>query len=230
MVWLQYQHATPFGEVDPLLGRDVAFYVFQLPFLDFVRNLLIGIVVLSLAGATAAYILSGAVGYEPEAGPKISRRARQHLSLLIAAFLLLLAWGASLDIPRTLLTPAGVIQGASYADVEAQIPMLHVLVAVALLGAGLDGVAREADPGEPNGDNLFALGLDEIAARGITALPPTLLHACDELVADDVLRAEFGTGRDGDYVDYFAAVKRAEFRAITDQVSAAEVDAYLTLV
>ena len=137
MVWLQYQHATPFGEVDPLLGRDVAFYVFQLPFLDFVRNLLIGIVVLSLAGATAAYILSGAVGYEPEAGPKISRRARQHLSLLIAAFLLLLAWGASLDIPRTLLTPAGVIQGASYADVEARIPMLHVLVAVALLGAGL---------------------------------------------------------------------------------------------
>ena len=137
MVWLQYQHATPCGEVDPLLGRDVAFYVFQLPFLDFVRNLLIGIVVLSLAGATAAYILSGAVGYEPEAGPKISRRARQHLSLLIAAFLLLLAWGASLDIPRTLLTPAGVIQGASYADVEARIPMLHVLVAVALLGAGL---------------------------------------------------------------------------------------------
>ncbi len=104
------------------------------------------------------------------------------------------------------------------------------LAFTALLGAGLDGVAREADPGEPNGDNLFALGLDEIAARGITALPPTLLHACDELVADDVLRAEFGTGRDGDYVDYFAAVKRAEFRAITDQVTAAEVDAYLTLV
>ncbi|HIN18936.1 MAG TPA: hypothetical protein EYM68_13715, partial [Gammaproteobacteria bacterium] len=137
MVWLQYQHATPFGEVDPLLGRDIAFYVFQLPFLDFVRNLLIGIVVLSLAGATVAYILSGAVGYEPETGLKVSRRARQHLSLLITAFLLLLAWGASLDIPRTLLTPAGVIQGASYADLDARIPMLHVLVAVALLGAAL---------------------------------------------------------------------------------------------
>ena len=137
MVWLQYQHATPFGEVDPLLGRDVAFYVFQLPFLDFVRNLLVSVVVLSLAGATAVYILSGAVGFEPQVGLKISRRARQHLSLLIASLLLLLAWGASLDIPRTLLTPAGVIQGASYADVDARIPMLHVLVAVALLGASL---------------------------------------------------------------------------------------------
>ena len=137
MVWLQYQHATPFGEVDPLLGRDVAFYVFQLPFLDFIRNLLVSVVVLSLAGATAAYILSGAVGFEPQAGLKISRGARQHLSLLIATLLLLLAWGASLDVPRTLLTPAGVIQGASYADVEARIPMLKLLVAVALLGASL---------------------------------------------------------------------------------------------
>lgn len=137
MVWLQYQHATPFGEVDPLLGRDVAFYVFQLPFLDFIRNLLVSVVVLSLAGATAAYILSGAVGFEPQAGLKISRGARQHLSLLIATLLLLLAWGAALDVPRTLLTPAGVIQGASYADVEARIPMLKLLVAVALLGASL---------------------------------------------------------------------------------------------
>ena len=100
----------------------------------------------------------------------------------------------------------------------------------ALLGAGLDGVSRGLDPGDPNTDNLYTLPLDEIATRGIEALPPTLLHAADELVADDVLRTEFGTGRDGDYVDYFAAVKRAEFRAITEQVTAAEVDAYLTLV
>tara|TARA_B100000929_G_scaffold274134_2_gene247034 strand:- start:2207 stop:4927 length:2721 start_codon:yes stop_codon:yes gene_type:complete len=137
MVWLQYQHATPFGEVDPLLLKDVAFYVFQLPFLDFIRNLLVSVVVLSLAGATAAYILSGAVGFEPQAGLKISRGARQHLSLLIATLLVLLAWGAALDVPRTLLTPAGVIQGASYADVEARIPMLKLLMYVALLGASL---------------------------------------------------------------------------------------------
>ena len=137
MVWLQYQHATPFGEVDPLLGRDVAFYVFQLPFLDFIRNLLVSVVALSLAGATAVYILSNAVSFEPQAGLKISRGARQHLSLLIATLLLLLAWGAALDVPRTLLTPAGVIQGASYADVEARIPMLKLLVYVALLGASL---------------------------------------------------------------------------------------------
>ena len=78
-------------------------------------------------------------------------------------------------------------------------------------------------------DNLYTLPLDEIAARGIEALPPTLLHAADKLVADDVLRAALGTGRDGDYVDYFARIKRDEFRTITDQVTSAELDTYLSL-
>ena len=104
------------------------------------------------------------------------------------------------------------------------------LALAALLGSGLDGIARDLDPGDPNTDNLFALPLDEIGRRGITALPPTLLHAMDALVADDTLRATLGTGRDGDYVDYFAEVKRAEFRSVNDQVSPAEIDRYLTLM
>jgi glutamine synthetase len=104
------------------------------------------------------------------------------------------------------------------------------LAFAALLGSGLDGIARDVDPGEPNVDNLFALSLDEIQQRGITALPPTLLHAMDALVADDTLRSTLGAGRDGDYVDYFAEVKRAEFRAINDQISSVELDTYLTLM
>ena len=104
------------------------------------------------------------------------------------------------------------------------------LALAALLASGLDGIERAVDPGEPNTDNLFTLSLDEIAARGIAALPPTLLHAMDALVADDALRSAMGSGRDGDYVDYFAEVKRAEFRAVNDQVSPAEIDRYLTLM
>ena len=52
----------------------------------------------------------------------------------------------------------------------------------------------------------------------------------DALVADDTLRSTLGAGRDGDYVDYFAEVKRAEFRAINDQISSVELDTYLTLM
>ena len=100
----------------------------------------------------------------------------------------------------------------------------------ALLSAGLDGVTRALDPGEPNVENLYTLSLEDVAARSIVTLPPTLLHAVDYLQADDVLRTGLGTGRDGDYVDYFAQTKRDEFRTVTDQVTAAELEAYLSLV
>ena len=60
-------------------------------------------------------------------------------------------------------------------------------------------------------------------------MPPTLLHAVDELVEDDVLRSVLGKTPDGDYVDYFAKVKRQEFQAWHSQVSEWEVERYLTL-
>ena len=51
------------------------------------------------------------------------------------------------------------------------------------LAAGLDGIDQGLDPGEPNVDNLYVLPPEEIHARGIRSMPPTLLHAMDELVA-----------------------------------------------
>ena len=97
------------------------------------------------------------------------------------------------------------------------------------LAAGLDGIDRGLDPGEPNTDNLHALSAEEVARQGIKVLPPTLLHAADELVADDVLREALGKTPDGDYADYFAKVKREEFHAWHSVVSDWEVERYLTL-
>jgi glutamine synthetase len=97
------------------------------------------------------------------------------------------------------------------------------------LAAGLDGIDRGIDPGEPNRDNLYTLPAEQVAGRGIRALPPTLLHAADELVTDDVLRAALGKTPDGDYVDYYAKVKREEFHAWHSVVSDWEVERYLTL-
>jgi len=103
------------------------------------------------------------------------------------------------------------------------------LAMAAQLAAGLDGIDRGLDPGEPNRDNLHVLAAEEVAARGIRSLPPTLLHAMDELVADDVLREALGKTPDGDYIDYYAKVKREEFHAWHSVVSDWEVERYLTL-
>jgi glutamine synthetase len=103
------------------------------------------------------------------------------------------------------------------------------LAMAAQLAAGLDGIDRGLNPGEPNQDNLYLLSADEVGGRGIRTLPPTLLHAMDELVADDVMRDALGKTADGDYVDYYAKVKREEFHAWHSVVSDWEVERYLTL-
>jgi glutamine synthetase len=103
------------------------------------------------------------------------------------------------------------------------------LALAAQLAAGLDGIDRGLDPGEPNRDNLHAMAPEDVAARGIRTLPPTLLHAADELVRDDVMRDALGKTPDGHYIDYFAKVKREEFHTWHSVVSDWEVERYLTL-
>ena len=135
LVALNFLHATPFGEVDPVFARDASFYIFTLPFLEAARYLILATFVLSFIGSAAAYLLSGQVVLEPgklQAAP----RPRRHLAALIAALFLLLAAGAYLDMPRTLTTPAGLIHGASYVDVVVGIPTLRILMVVSVVAAG----------------------------------------------------------------------------------------------
>jgi glutamine synthetase len=104
------------------------------------------------------------------------------------------------------------------------------LAAVALLASGLDGIERSLDPGEPVTDDLFVLRAEEVRRRNIAHLPRTLDAAVGELENDAVLRAALGTVPGGDYIDYYAQVKRAEFGEYHATVSEWEVDRYLTLM
>jgi glutamine synthetase len=103
------------------------------------------------------------------------------------------------------------------------------LAATAMLTAGLDGIERGLDAGDPNSANLYTLSAAEREAQGIELLPANLLDATRELAANDALRAGFGKTRDGDYVDYFVEVKQREAQAAHEQITKWELDRYLQL-
>jgi glutamine synthetase len=104
------------------------------------------------------------------------------------------------------------------------------LAATAVLAAGLDGIERGLDPGDPTTElNLHELTEAERLARGIEMLPGNLLDATRELERDDVLRDALGRGRDEDYVDYFIRIKRGEWEQAHEQVTKWELDRYLQL-
>ncbi len=103
------------------------------------------------------------------------------------------------------------------------------LGATAMLAAGLDGVSRGLDPGDPNSANLYEYDEAERDAQGIDVLPANLLDATRELEHNEPLRAALGRTPDGDYVDYFITVKRREWQAAHEQITQWELDRYLQL-
>jgi uncharacterized protein len=135
--WLYYLHATPFGRVDPILGRDIGFYVFTLPLLEHLQGLLFFVMFVMLAVAVAAYVIGGEIAFDPVRGLYVSRTAMRHIGMLAALFLVVLAFGAWLQIPQLLITRSTAMTGASYVDVHARMPAQRVLIVASLIGAAL---------------------------------------------------------------------------------------------
>ena len=184
-VWLLYRHATPFGSSDPVLGHDVAYYVFELPFLQFIQGLLLAGVGLAIAGTALAYAMSGDIGLDPDRGPYAGRGPGRHLSLLASGLFLVLAFGAHLGIPALLTTASGIVHGASYVDVEANLPALRLLAIVAVIGAAL--AAYQAFSTRGFRPLLLAVALYAIAAmggRGYAALIQRFIVAPNEQVRE----------------------------------------------
>jgi uncharacterized membrane protein (UPF0182 family) len=147
LTWLSAFHAVPFGDRDPLFGRDVAFYVFTFPVLQIVRQQAMITTVLTLIGCGLYYVFSGSFVIESRYGVALWPRvrlvpaARRHLGILVAVVFILMAWGAWLELPRTLLSAAPatatVAFGASYTDVHAGFPFLRATLVILVAGAGL---------------------------------------------------------------------------------------------
>ena len=136
MTVLTWWHQGPFGKSDPVLGHDASLYIFTLPALELARGLVMGMIMLAALGAAALYVAAGQMALTPF-GVRVDERARRHLTWLAAAFFLTLALGAWLSRLNEVVAPSGIIQGASYADVNARMPAALLLMGAALVAAGL---------------------------------------------------------------------------------------------
>ena len=93
------------------------------------------------------------------------------------------------------------------------------LALTGILAAGLDGMARSLDPGEPALVDPDALADAERQRRGIRRLPATLGQALDALERDEVLSEALGKTLAREYL----IVKRSEVKAFADQDMAFEL-------
>ena len=94
-----------------------------------------------------------------------------------------------------------------------------------ILKAGIDGIKKQIDPGEPVYQNIYTMSQEEKKSLGIENLPSTLNQALDELEKDEVVKSGL---TDHLLTNYFEA-KRKEWETYRIQVHQWELDRYLTI-
>jgi glutamine synthetase len=96
------------------------------------------------------------------------------------------------------------------------------LATAAVIAAGLDGIERKLDPGEPVVDSLYEMSQAQLRKQGIRLLPQNLNEALDALEKDEVIKGALGP-----LANDFLELKRMEWVEYMRHVSDWEVDQYL---
>jgi uncharacterized membrane protein (UPF0182 family) len=134
--FLLFFNSVPFGVEDPQFGRDIGFYIFQLPALRSLYHWLTVALSLTFLATAFTYLLYRGIQYT-QRGLHVSPRVRLHLLSLAALFLVVKAFGYYLDKFDLLYSARGAAVGAGYTDIHATVPALGLLTLLALVAAGL---------------------------------------------------------------------------------------------
>ena len=126
--------AQPFPYADPQFGKNVGFYVFELPAYNALSTWLSGALLLTAVLTFAVHVIDGAI--QPWARLKgFAPHVKAHLSVLMS--FIVLAWGFRywISIWELNFSTRGQIVGAGYTDVHAQLPAYWILIVVSIVTA-----------------------------------------------------------------------------------------------
>jgi len=138
---LLFTNRLAVGTVDPVIGKDLGFYLFSLPFMEMLKAF-VNFMLLATAAATAAvYYVRGGI-LLTERGLAVDEKVRRHLAFLVVIFACSIAAGFYLDSFRLLYSNNGSFYGAGYVDVNSRLLTYRVLtfltpLAGAMLAAGI---------------------------------------------------------------------------------------------
>ena len=117
---------------DPIFGKDISFFLFELPFLRLVQGLFNGLVVAALIISLAQYLVAASRG-----GLVFSTQVRVHLGVLAGLFLLSVAFGYQLDKFDLVYSTRGIATGVSFTDQNAQFLAYDALTVISGIAAAL---------------------------------------------------------------------------------------------
>jgi len=146
---LQYFNQTSFNILDPIFAKDVSFYIFTLPFYQFILASVSSAIVLTIALVALDYLKSFIQEtvkqqQEPTLDPTKPKKpvnlnlllsktyAITHVGILASIFFILLSIQHYLSRFSIMYSKQGIVVGAGYSDVVAFLPMIKILMILAI--------------------------------------------------------------------------------------------------
>jgi len=134
--WLLFTNSVDFGVDDPQFGQDISFYVFRMPFLNFLASWLFTAFMVVLVLTIAMHYLAGGIRIQ-SVNERVTPQVKAHVSFLLAAMALIRAFSYWLDRYALSYSTDGKFAGLGYTDVKARLPVLNLLILIALLSVVL---------------------------------------------------------------------------------------------
>jgi uncharacterized membrane protein (UPF0182 family) len=131
---LLWYNSTPSGTTDPQFGLDVSFYMFELPFYQAAVAFFSAVVLLCLLVGLVTNYLYGSIALARRE-LRVAKAARVQIAITASLYLALQAVSIWLDQYATVFNASGLLTGASYTAVNATIPALQIISAIAALVA-----------------------------------------------------------------------------------------------
>ncbi len=132
--FLRFFNGVAFGETDPVFGRDISFFVYSLPVLEFVRTWLLGSVVVILLFVAGFYFIASNLRGEVFV---FEGKVRSHILALGALIFLVIAAGHWLGRYELLFSRTGAVYGVGFTDYHVLLPARTILTFVAIAAAGV---------------------------------------------------------------------------------------------
>ncbi len=185
--WILFLHGGSFDATDPQFHKNVGFYVFDLPFLTFLVDWTLAILIVTLAVTVIFHYFNG--GIQPQRGlPRVRAPVKAHLSVLLALIALDKAAGYVLQRWSIVNSQDGYVDGAGYTDIHARLPAETLLVVVSIFAAGilLFNIRRQ-------GWTLpvLAIGIWAFVALTVGIIYPALLQTLKVTPAQSSLEAPY---------------------------------------
>ena len=135
LLWVNRVPFSATGAVtDPIFGRDISYFLFELPFLRWAQSLFNGLMLATLLVVGARYLAQATEG-----GEVFVTRVRVHLAVLAGLYLLSVAFGYQLDKYELVYSTAGATGavGVGYTDANARFMAYDVLTVLSGLAGAL---------------------------------------------------------------------------------------------